>query len=156
MRVVSYIPSPMNISERFESIYQAKWNPNYLCIQDAVHLGVKMWRRLKNHTLKIGSGIASLGHLISLVKNNTNSKSETGLCLSVLMDTKDAMNFDIVQKVTSERVIECLNGRHELGTKLYLQLISRVIEAYIDEETLPLDRMYSAFYSLWFFRLWKE
>jgi hypothetical protein len=72
------------------------------------------------------------------------------------MDTKDVMNFDIVQKVTSERVIECLSERHELSTKLYLQLISHVIKAYIDEETLPLDRMYSAFYNLWFFRLWKD
>jgi hypothetical protein len=60
-----------------------------------------------------------------------------------LTDNKDAMNFDIVKKVCSKRVTECLNGTHNLGTRLYLELISYVMKAYIDEDTLPLDRVYA-------------
>lgn len=104
--------------------------------------------------LRIGGFFASKSILLSLVQNS--EKMMTGITEYDLTGNKDAMSFKTVEKVCSDRVISCLVNKEEYATKACLELNRHIIRAYIDPDVAPLDRIYSAWYTVWFCRVWKE
>jgi hypothetical protein len=157
MQITSAIPNihKSECPEEFRWFFDGKWNPEFIVFQDFVHLAVKFWRRLMNKNLRIGSKIASRSVLVSLT--NRVSKMIIGITSSDLTKNKDAMNYKIVEKVVSDRVLSSLSddSGEELATKLYLTLIKHVIRAYIDPDSTPLDRIYSSWFIVWSLRIWK-
>lgn len=135
----------------FRWFYFGKWHLDFLCIQDAVHMA---FRALITKLLRIGDGIASKSSLIVLTKEFP--KMIIGISENQLTDNKDSMNFEIAEKVCSERVIEKLTRPEELATKAYLQWMRHIIIAYIEPSTNPTERLFSAWYVALFCRLWKE
>jgi hypothetical protein len=107
-----------------------------------------------NKDLRIGMQLATRSCLVSLTKRV--HKMFLGIVESDLTQNKDAMNFPIVLKVTNERVITSLSDNdEECATKVYLQFIKHIIDAYIDQTTTPSQRIYAAWFCVWFCRFWK-
>lgn len=141
-----------NCPEQFRPFFFGDFYAKYLCIQDAVHSGVKGYRAFINKPLFIGNVIASKAVLLKLVANT--SRAFTGLTAAELDRDKDKMNFKIVQKVCSDKVISCL--KNESAVKAYLMFIRHILTAYIEPNIEPNVRIRSAWYAAWFCRLWRE
>lgn len=140
--------------EIFKWFFFAYFYSKFLCIQDAVHMVVKALRALMTKELQIGTKIASRAKLVALTQQL--SRMVIGISENQLTDNKDAMNFDIAEKVCSKRVTDRLNRPEELATKSYLLMMRHVIIAYIDPSTQPEERLFSAWYVAFFCRLWKQ
>lgn len=117
-------------------------------------MAVKLYRRLMNKQLRIGTGLASRSILINFTENTP--KIVSGLTTAEVTDNKDAMNFGIVEKACSDKVLTKLINPQEYGTKVYLELNRHIIRAYIDDDVSPSERLHSAWYIAFFCRLWKE
>lgn len=57
-----------------------------------------------------------------------------GITTIELSDNKDAMNYGIVEKVCSDKVLSKLVHPEEYGTKVYLQLHRYFMKAYIEAD----------------------
>lgn len=155
MQLTSGIPTlQSDCPQEFRWFFFGKWETPFLCIQDATHMCVKTFRRLMNKQLRIGSGLASRSILLSLTE--TSPKMIIGITTAELSECKDAMNYGIVEKVCSDKVLTKLVQPQEYGTKVYLQLNRHFMKAYIDASATPTERLHSAWYTVFFCRLWKE
>ena len=92
-----------------------------LCVQDIVHLGVKLKARLLKPSiiLPLGSFIASSAHLQILM--GLHGKEVHGLRQRDI-DHRDRQNFDVVEHIVAASSL-LDNIPDALGTKLYLNLI---------------------------------
>lgn len=115
---------------------------------------VKAFRALVTKELVIGSGIANKSVLIALTKKFP--KMLIGISEQQLTENKDAMNYQIAEKVCSERITEKLTRPEEQGTKSFPLLMRHIITAYIEPSTEPSNRLFSAWYVAFFCRLWKS
>lgn len=155
MQHVSGIPTmSSDCPPLFKWCFFGKWRPHFLSIQDATHMVVKAHRALMTKNLIFGKGIASKSILIALTKKVP--KMIIGISEHMLTEDKDAMNFGIAEKVCSTRVTDRLKRPEELATRCYLQLMRHIITAYIDPSTSVSDRFFSAWYLVFFCRIWKE
>lgn len=107
-----------------------------------------------NKQLRIGSGLASRSILLSLIENSP--RMITGITTAELSECKDSMNYGIVEKVCDDKVLSKLTQPQEYGTKVYLELIRHFMKAYISADSTPTERLHSAWYPVFFCRLWKE
>lgn len=149
------LPSLSKCPKVFDWFFSAKWDLNdSIHINDQTHLAVKLYRRLMNQAMHIGDGIGSQGCLIDLIE--TLGKNETLLCPSQLTSKSDAMNFDIADKVASERIVNLLTEPEQSATKFYLQLILYVKHAYIDTTQEVLQRLYYSWYVVFATRIWRS
>lgn len=126
----------------------------FLCFQDATHLCTKLRNRLLSHTttLLIGKSCVSMDHLSILIQKV--SKLRHGLIKSDIF-LHDRQNFNSCMKICSESVINSLvDVPNSQGTVIYLRLIRSIMIAYIDKETSPIDRLYHAWFSVFFCRWW--
>lgn len=154
MQLAMSIPTQTsNCPEPFQWFFFGDFHTKYLCIQDAVHMGVKGHRAFINKPLFIGNLIASKAILLKLVANSP--RAFTGLTAADLDRDKDKMNFGIVEKVCSDKVINCLKNEEERAVKAYLTFIRHIMTAYIENNVEPNVRIHSAWYTAWFSRLWK-
>lgn len=155
MQTTASIPTlNSDCPQEFKWFFFGAWDTPFLCIQDAIHMCVKAFRRLMSKQLRIGSGLASRSILLSLLENSP--KMLTGLSTNELTDNKDAMNYGIVEKVCSDKIISKLTQPQEFATKAYLKLIRHIMRAYIEPDSTPTERIESAFYTVFVCRLWKE
>lgn len=129
-------------------------------IQDIIHIATKLRNFLlsflwKNHVLPFGKYFVSLKHLYDLIE--TCSKDCHMLTPSALNPT-DRQNFESVRKMCSTEVTRALkekiNGSE--GTVQYLQIIRDTIDAFMDNELTPLQRIRKIWYSLFLVRMWRE
>ena len=130
-------------------------NSECLGNQDAFHI----MKRLKNllydlgRSMEIGINKITVNHLIIMFKNY--DKSRHGLVQSDL-DITDRMNYDCLYKITSSKVLRCLNEMEGTkGTVVYIELIKCGLEAFVNPETVLSDRIFNAIYMLSFIRLWR-
>lgn len=155
MKDFSGIPTfKSDCPEKFKWFYFASWDPLFLCIQDGTHMVVKAFRALMTKELVIGSRIANKSVLIALTKEFP--RMIVGISERQLTENIDAMNFDIAEKVCSERVTDRLLRPEELWTKTFLLLMRHIIKAYVDPTTATRPRLFSAWYVAFFCRLWKS
>ena len=146
MKKIMDIPqtAPSSCNPIFSWFFKANFNPELICMQDATHLAVKLHRRVMNKDLVIGNQIASKTHLKTMIANSR--KDEHGILESHL--SFDKMNYDVVQKVFNSKTQKALSKYvpQSEATVFYLNMISCVAEAYLEENTLPGCRIYLAWY----------
>ena len=129
-------------------------------IQDFVHIGTKLRNFLlrftwKIHKLPFGKYFIRLQHLYDLMEST--SKDQHMLTPSIL-NPMDRQNFESVQRMCSINVTKLLKEKikDSDGTAQFLQIIRDVINAFMDKELPPLQRVRKIWYSLFLIRLWRE
>lgn len=118
------------------------------CIQDIVHLGVKLKARLLKPSivLPLGSFIASRAHL--QVLTGLHGKDEHGLRLRDI-DHRDEQNFDAVDHIISASYL-LENMPEAAGTKHYIELMSSSIYSFLDKSKSPEERIEEMWYAVFF------
>lgn len=142
-----------NCPDEYKAFFRCKYDSYLLCIQDAVHMVVKLFRALMTKTLVIGKEVATRAILFSAVR--LFGKALTRVSIAELEGQKDMMSFSICERASSEEVCELLNRPEEQATKIYLRLIQLVIVAYIEPSAQPATRITAAWELNFFMRLWK-
>lgn len=136
--------------------FHVKFMPDLVCTQDTVHIGGKLRSRFVKPSLimPMGNQFVSSGHLNVLI--NLVSKDKHLLNLSDL-SPKDKMNFASVMKICDPRVWKLLemNVPGSEGTIAYLRVMYYVLISYLCKTMTIADRIYYAWYSIFFLRLWR-
>lgn len=129
-------------------------------IQDPVHIGTKLRNFLlrftwKIHKLPFGKYFIRLQHLYELMEST--SKDQHLLTPSILNPT-DRQNFTSVQRMCSVNVTRLLKEKikNSDGTAQFLQIVRDVINAFLDKELTPLQRIRKIWYSIFLIRFWRE
>lgn len=128
-------------------------------IQDTTHIATKLrnltLKTIKNEKkLKIGNYFIKQSHLRYLVENY--SKDEHNLTNSTL-NPIDKQNFCSAKRICSDRVIKLLQNRvpDSQGTAKFLEIMKAVIDAYMDKQLCPLERVYKIWNAVFMLRLWR-
>ena len=125
-----------------------------LCIQDYVHVAVKLKSRLLKPSviLPMGQYLAGSHHLKILV--DTFAKDQHGIRQKDLSH-KDKQNFDAVTRITSLSVLKLLEKFPDAkGTLKYLQLLRNFMDAFLDKCLLPLERIKKVWNAIFLLRYW--
>lgn len=119
-------------------------------VQDTTHIGTKL-----RNLLLFGSYSINQAHMLTLITKC--SKDKHNLTRSVL-NPIDKQNFRSVQRICHKKVINLLrtNVPNSQGTAKFLELIQYVIDSYIDKTLKPLERIYKAWYAVFFLRIWQS
>lgn len=123
-------------------------------IQDYIHIAVKLKSRLLKPSIIIPMGkyLVCSHHLKILV--DTFSKDQHGIRQSNL-DHKDRQNFDAVTHITNPSVITLLEQVPDAkGTHQYLVILKNFIDAFLDKQLSPLQRIKKVWYTIFFLRYW--
>lgn len=113
---------------------------------------VKGFRAIITKELMIGSMLASRASLVSFL--NQVGKPITKTSLIQITRNKDRMNFEVASKVCNPAFTSELKGPGELGTRRYLEMLHHLDTAYINTTTAPRERIFSAWFPVFFIRLW--
>lgn len=138
----------------YQIVNEPQSNVEY--VQDMTHIGAKLRCRFLNESIKltIGSKVATVAHLKSLVNNV--QKSVHGLN-STDIRLIDRQNFRSYQKMVDPRVIDALHTVNDAeGTIKYLQLCSDITSSYMEFDMPPLKRIFHMFRAVFFLRIWKN
>lgn len=132
--------------------------PHY--IQDYPHLGTKLRNLLVKsignpNKLPFGNFFIQMEHLYELM--NRFDKDKHSLTETIL-NPVDKQNFDSVLKICDQRVISLLKRevRNSEATVIYLQIISNMIDAFMDQKLSPKERLRKLWYSLFIVRIWRH
>ncbi|CAF1265224.1 unnamed protein product [Rotaria magnacalcarata] len=126
----------------------------YICFQDPVHICTKLRNRILSETthLLLGDQLINIEPLIYMISNY--SKLDHALVRSDI-NPKDRQNYSSAAKISSNNVVALLEKiPNSLGINIYLQAIRSVRLAYIEKDTVFLDRIYHAWTSVFIFRFW--
>lgn len=128
-------------------------------VQDTVHIGTKLRNFflqtvLDRKKIPFGNCFIRLGHLIHIIANYT--KDNHHLTLSAVNPT-DRQNFQSVQSMYDERVIELLKNRVEggEGTAFFLEIVRDIIDSYLNTNLMPLERVQKIWFALYVIRIWR-
>lgn len=129
-------------------------------IQDPVHIGTKLRNFMlrftwKIHKLPFGKYFIRLQHLYKLMEST--SKDQHLLTPSIL-NPMDRQNFASVQRMCSVNVTRLLKEKikDSDGTVQFLQIVRDVINAFLDKELAPLQRIRKIWYSIFLIRFWRD
>lgn len=128
-----------------------------LCyLQDIIHIGTKLRNRLLNMliTLVIGTRVASVTHLKMLI--NVVPKSVHGLVYSDICPD-DRQNFDSLDRIMQPKIRDAL-GQHIIGSEgtiEYIRICSEITASLLEDDMLPLDRIFNLWRSTYFLRAWR-
>ena len=128
--------------------------PSVFCVQDIVHLGVKLKARLLKPSivLPMGKFIATNSHFLMLT--NLYGKHEHGLRARDL-NHKDKQNYDAVQRmIKASHLLKTIP--EAVGTIVYIQLMESVVNSYLDKSSTPIDRIEEVWFATFFTRYWKK
>ena len=128
--------------------------PSVTCVQDIVHVGVKLKARLLKPSiiLPLGSYMASISHLQILVQSF--GKDSHGLRLRDI-DPHDKQNFDAVERIVkSSHLLDKIPDA--IGTKIYIDVLSSSIYSFLNKEMSPAKRLEEIWYAVIFFRYWRN
>jgi len=154
MRTVAFPSSTDDNPLSWNGWYIQKVAQQQSFVQDTHHIGTKLKTRLTKPSivLPMGDVAASSTHLRVLIKDT--SKIHHRLTLSDL-DTADKMNFKPVERMTQSHVIAMLDSvPQSSGTKAYVQLMKNVLDAFLDKELTPAERIFRMWTRIFFLRLW--
>lgn len=131
---------------------------NSLCSQDTIHLLAKLKTRLitPSNLLSLGTETACRGHLTELL--NSFPKSRHGLSERAI-DSRDKQNYGSIELLLKPCVDECLSelpDSHKAnGTRIYLNLMRDVRDAFLDKSIDPLCRLFKMWKTVFFLRIWR-
>jgi hypothetical protein len=101
-----------------------------------------------------GNFYASGQHLQELI--NTTSKDQH-LLTSTDIDGADAMNYDSVKKMSTSTVVQCLTKvAASEGTRLYLDILRNVLEAFNEKLVTLEERIEKIWFATFCLRGWKN
>lgn len=132
------------------------WSEEICGNQDYLHILNKMRNTLYDTAcdLTLGKFSPLLGHLLIVAKKFP--KSSHHLVASDL-DPQDKMNYRAIEKILDVKVVESLkNIPATEGTRAFLNVMRCFKAAYIDVDTNALERIFNAFYTVHFLRIWKQ
>ena len=124
------------------------------CVQDTVHIAVKLKSRLLNPsiTLRMGCYVAEGSHLCKI--QTKYHKDQHGLRERDL-NHQDKQNYDAVLRIVN--VSHLLDNIAEArATKCYVGLIKSVIDSYLDKSLDPLIRIEKLWNVVFFLRYWRQ
>lgn len=139
--------------ELFRWFFSGKWSPLFLNFQDAKHMVVKAFRALMTKELKIGTNFASRSVLLALTRRT--GKEIVQFTEAQLSQNKDRMDYEIASKACDNRVLGELKRPEEKATKAFLVLMQHMIYAFVSPNKTPEVRIYSAFFLIFFCRMWR-
>lgn len=129
-------------------------------VQDPIHIATKMRNFLlrfswNKRVLPFGKYFIRLEHLHFLV--DKISKDQHELTKSTL-NPADRQNFESVKKMFDGRVLSLLRNEvpESNGTVQYLQILRDIVDAYMDKNITPLQRIRKIWYSLFLIRIWRN
>jgi len=125
-------------------------------LQDTIHIGTKIKTLFLNRgrSLIMGTMCASTTYVQDVIDNV--SKEHHGLTQSDL-NPKDKMNFQAVLRLTDDRVLAQLRRIPDAdATELFLCLIGEALDAFLQPQMPPLDRISSMWKLTFFLRLWRQ
>lgn len=126
-------------------------------VQDLIHLANKYKTRFYKESvcLPIGKYVASQSHLKILIENVDKA---VHVLTKNDLKKQDKMNFSASEKISSERVTDCLkdNIKGSEGTRAYLGLMRDIITSFHDNNLSPLERLYLFWRVLAFLRIWRN
>lgn len=142
------------VPEEFRDFFNGNWDlENSFMLNDSFHLIVKLIWRLMRKTMNIGNSIASKAHILDAL--NVHGKLETGISQTIIIDDKDAMNYERADKLTRPSVVELLDGPGHAATQFYLKLAMNVRIALIDISVSPEERLKRLWCAAFMSRMWR-
>lgn len=133
-------------------------NPFY--VQDTPHLGTKLRNFLlktfkKPEKIPFGRYFVEMDHLQYLVNNFGRDEH---LLTSTVLNPVDKQNVESVLRIIDNKVIDMLKlhlkGESE-GTVMFLEMMSNLIQAYMSESLLPIERLAKIWHALFIVRIWR-
>ena len=132
-------------------------NPTTIaCIQDTMHIAVKMKSRLlkPSTVLPMGNFTAGLHHLQILIESF--AKEQHGIRHKDI-DCKDKQNYEAVLRISSPTALKILkqipDGR---GTLQYLYILRSFIDGFLDRQLSINIRLHKVWYTVFFLRYWRR
>ena len=126
------------------------------CIQDMVHLAVKLKSRLLRPSIMLPLGnYTAGGHHLRLL-HNIFSKDQHGPREKDI-NHKDKQNYDAVLRMTSDSVMELLTYVPDAkGTMVYLRIMKLITDSFLNKNLECLVRIENAWYSVFMLRYWRQ
>lgn len=157
MRELSMLGSPSSEFPEWFSCGDNNMNP--FCIQDTIHIATKL-RNLILRTffdkklLPFGNSFIRVQHLYDLLVKFSKDKH---LLTPSTLNPTDRQNFNSVKLITHPRVIKCLryvSGSD--GTVKFLQLTRDIIDAFMDRDLNPIERIRKLWFAVFLLRIWRQ
>lgn len=108
---------------------------------------------MQNKPLKLGNGVVSRAALLALVRQPF-SKVVLHITEKQILGS-DRMDHKVASAACHARVRDELKRPEEQATKEYLVMMHHIEVAYIIHDATPGQRIYSAWYIVFFFRIWR-
>lgn len=124
------------------------------CVQDTVHIAVKLKSRLLNPLiiLRMGCYVAEGNHLRKI--QTKYQKDQHGLREQDL-NHQDKQNYDAVLRiVNASHLLDNIAEAH--ATKCYVELMKSVIDSFLDKSLDPLVRIEKLWSVVFFLRYWRQ
>lgn len=133
-------------------------NPHSIqCVQDTIHIITKFRNRLLRSStiMPIGTKIINISHIKYLI---TNVSKDKHLLTEYDINPKDRQNFKSASKIYNNNTIMLLNENvpDSNGTQIYLKIMQFVASAFLDDDILPIKRIYNIWYAVFMLRIWRK
>lgn len=133
----------------------------HVFVQDPTHIATKLrnfFLRTTNKLEKMAFGtkyFIQLSHLRQLLENYTKDVHQL---TATILNPIDKQNFQSAQRMCDPNVIELLrkNVRGGDGTAKFLEIMRNVIDAYMNLELTPLERVNKMWYTIFIIRMWRK
>ena len=152
----TYIGSKISIPLEWKTWFAMKQPTSVTCIQDTVHIAVKLKTRLLKPSiiLPFGKFVAGVHHL--RIVQQTFSKDEHGLREKDI-NYKDKQNYEAVLRMTSDSTSNLLRQIPDAkGTVAYLEMVKSINDSYLDMSLDIQDRIQKAWYAVFVLRYWRQ
>ena len=156
MRSASIIPSNPSAAWPW---FQMNLKTDFVCIQDFVHIMVKLKSRYLKPSIILPIGpttVASKGHLVEATLRFTRDQHEIA---PSFLDNRDKMNFRSADKICSKKATNFLRScdiENCEGSIVYLELMRSVYYSFADPSLKPLERVEMMWTEVFFLRFWRE
>lgn len=129
-------------------------------VQDHFHILTKMRNLLlktENYPkkLRFGRFYIQMSHIAKVM--TTSSKDQHFLTKTAL-NPVDIQNVDSAMKICDSKVVKLLkkNVKDSDATSMFLQIMSDVTAAFIDEKLFPVERLMKMWHALFIVRIWRD
>lgn len=128
-------------------------------IQDTIHIATKLRNFflrtiLDKKTLPFGGYFIRVAHLVFLLAHFPKDQHQL---TETILNPKDKQNFASVQRMFDAKVLDLLKSKvsGSEATVLFLELTRDIIDAFLDLNLSPLQRVRKIWYAVFIFRIWK-
>jgi len=150
------IGKSIHIPSDWKAWFAMKHPTTVACIQDVVHIAVKLKTRLLKPSILLPLGDFAAGvHDLRTVQQMF-TKDQHGLRERDI-NFKDKQNYDAVLRMTSDSTINLLKQIPTAkGTVVYLEMLKSFNDSFLDMSLSYLERVKKAWYSVFTLRYWRQ